>query len=101
MQAALRGRLAVNCSIAIPLFGDDCGCTAGNEQSEATPVCVTDTKRFRMIWQHRAQALHGNIEELMTAEHGLDANPEELIYRPLLLNCRGELRLQLGRLELA
>jgi Flp pilus assembly protein TadD len=49
-----------------------------------------------------AQALHGDIDDaLMTVERGLDANPEELIYRPLLLNCRGELRLQLGRSELA
>lgn len=41
-------------ALPFPCSGDDCGCTAGSEQSEPTPVCVTATKRFRMIWQSRA-----------------------------------------------
>ena len=57
---------------------------------------------FNLMCLGEAQALHGNIEEaLITVERALDANPEELVYRPLLLNCCGELHLQLGRPELA
>ena len=38
---------------------------------------------------------------MATIEQALDANPDELIYRPLLLNCRGTLRIRLEQPELA
>jgi tetratricopeptide (TPR) repeat protein len=61
---------------------------------------VAITSVFMSLGQ--AQALCGNLEEaLMTTEQGLDANPDELIYRPLLLNLRGDLQLQLEQSELA
>ena len=49
-----------------------------------------------------AQALDGKINDaLITIEEALQANPEELFYRPNALICRGELRLKLGQTELA
>jgi tetratricopeptide (TPR) repeat protein len=49
-----------------------------------------------------AQALDGKIDDaLITIEEALQANPEELVYRPNALTCRGELRLKLGQTELA
>jgi class 3 adenylate cyclase/tetratricopeptide (TPR) repeat protein len=49
-----------------------------------------------------AQALDGMIDDaLITIEEALQANPEELVFRPNALNCRGELRLKLGQTELA
>ena len=49
-----------------------------------------------------AQALDGKIDDaLITIEEALQANPEELFYRPNALICRGELRLKLGQTELA
>lgn len=49
-----------------------------------------------------AQALDGSIAEaLATIERALTANPEEVLYRPCSLACRGELRLALGQSELA
>ena len=57
---------------------------------------------FFLMFLAEAQVLYGNIDEaLMTIERALEANPEELIYRPLLLNCRGELRRQLEQSDLA
>jgi class 3 adenylate cyclase len=49
-----------------------------------------------------AQALDGEIDEaLITIEEALQANPEELVYRPNALTFRGELRLKLDQPELA
>ena len=49
-----------------------------------------------------AQALDGKIDDaLITIDEALQANPEELFYRPNALICRGELRLKLGQTELA
>ena len=49
-----------------------------------------------------AQALDGKIDgALITIEEALQANPEELFYRPNALICRGELRLKLGQTGLA
>ena len=47
-----------------------------------------------------AQALDGQTEEALgTLENALQANPEEIISRPHILTCRGELRLRLGQSE--
>jgi predicted ATPase len=44
-----------------------------------------------------AQALEGNlIEALATIEQVLEANPEELLFRPEALNLQAELRVKLG-----
>jgi len=49
-----------------------------------------------------AQALDGKTDDaLVTIEDALQANPEELYYRPETLRIRGDLRLQLGQTELA
>jgi class 3 adenylate cyclase/tetratricopeptide (TPR) repeat protein len=49
-----------------------------------------------------AQALDGNIDgALITIDEALQKHPEELVFRPNALTCRGELRLKLGRTELA
>jgi predicted ATPase len=49
-----------------------------------------------------AQALDGKIDDaLVTIEEALTANPEELVFQPNALTCRGELRLKLGQPELA
>jgi class 3 adenylate cyclase/tetratricopeptide (TPR) repeat protein len=55
-----------------------------------------------LTWMAEAQALDGKIDDaLITIEEALQANPEELYYRPETLRIRGDLRLQLGRTELA
>jgi tetratricopeptide (TPR) repeat protein len=49
-----------------------------------------------------AQVLDGKIDDaLITIDEALQANPEELFYRPNALICRGELRLKLGQTGLA
>jgi tetratricopeptide (TPR) repeat protein len=49
-----------------------------------------------------AQALDGNSDQaLATIEEALQANPEELVFRPNVLNCRGELRRRQRQTELA
>jgi len=49
-----------------------------------------------------AQALEGLIDEaLVTIEEALQANPEELVFRPNAMTCRGELRLKVGQTALA
>jgi tetratricopeptide (TPR) repeat protein len=49
-----------------------------------------------------AQALDGKLDDaLITIEEALQANPEELVFRPNALSCRGNLRLKLGQTELA
>jgi tetratricopeptide (TPR) repeat protein len=49
-----------------------------------------------------AQTLDGKIDDaLVTIEEALQANPEELVFRPNILTCRGELRFQIGRIESA
>ncbi|MGA7873993.1 MAG: AAA family ATPase [Candidatus Binatus sp.] len=47
-----------------------------------------------------AQVLDGKLDEALgTFENALQANPEEIIFRPHILTCRGELRLKLGQTE--
>ena len=41
------------------------------------------------------------VDALETVEQALQANPDELIYRPETLRLRGELRLKQGQTELA
>jgi len=49
-----------------------------------------------------AQALDGMLDEALgTIEEALQANPEELVFRPNTLTCRGELRLKAGLIDLA
>jgi tetratricopeptide (TPR) repeat protein len=49
-----------------------------------------------------AQALDGKLDNaLVTIDEALQANPEELIFRPDALACRGELRAKLGETEVA
>jgi tetratricopeptide (TPR) repeat protein len=49
-----------------------------------------------------AQALDGAIDDaFLTIEDALRANPEQLVYRPDALTCRGELHLKIDQAELA
>jgi tetratricopeptide (TPR) repeat protein len=49
-----------------------------------------------------AQALDGKIDDaLLTIDEALEANPEELVFQPNALTCRGELRLKMGETQLA
>ena len=49
-----------------------------------------------------AEALDGKIDDaLVTIEEALQANPEELVFRPNILTCRGKLRLKVNQPELA
>jgi class 3 adenylate cyclase/tetratricopeptide (TPR) repeat protein len=49
-----------------------------------------------------AQALAGAVHDaLATLEQALDANPDELFYRPEALRLRGEMRFKQGQTELA
>lgn len=49
-----------------------------------------------------AEAIEGaTVAALSTIERALQANPEELIFRPNTLSCRGALRLAVGQTELA
>jgi class 3 adenylate cyclase/tetratricopeptide (TPR) repeat protein len=49
-----------------------------------------------------AQALDGKIDDaLVTIEEALKANPEELVFRPNILTCRGELQIKVGQPQLA
>ena len=53
-------------------------------------------------WLAEAQELEGAIvDALETVEQALQANPDELVYRPETLRLRGELRLKQGQIELA
>ena len=49
-----------------------------------------------------AQALDGKVDiALSTIEKALVTNPEEVVFRPNALNCRGEIQLKLNHLDLA
>ena len=49
-----------------------------------------------------ALALDGALSDaLSTIEDALQANPQEVIFRPNILTCRGELQLKIGRADLA
>jgi tetratricopeptide (TPR) repeat protein len=49
-----------------------------------------------------SQALGGRFEDaLVTLDDALQTNPEEVVFRPNILKCRGELRLELGHIDLA
>jgi len=55
-----------------------------------------------LTWLAEAQAIDGAIDDALgTIEDALQANPEEVFYRPNILTCRGELRLKIGQTELA
>ena len=55
----------------------------------------------RRLWP-QAQEREGAIADaLETIEQALQANPDELVYRPETLRLRGELRLKQGQTELA
>src|SRR6202011_4290098 len=55
-----------------------------------------------LTWLAEAQALDGKSDQaLATIEEARQANPEELVFRPNVLNCRGELRHKRGQIELA
>jgi class 3 adenylate cyclase/tetratricopeptide (TPR) repeat protein len=68
---------------------------------------LAETENRTFITNHltrlaEAQALDGKPDEaLRIIEEALQANPEELVYRPNALTCRGEMRLKVGRTELA
>jgi tetratricopeptide (TPR) repeat protein len=55
----------------------------------------------RTVWLAAAQAQAGGVDALGTIEQALEANPEEMAYRPEALRIRGELRLKHGRRQLA
>ena len=58
------------------------------------------TEHLRVLAE--ALALDGALTDaLSTIDDALQANPQEVTYRPNVLTCRGELRLKLGRTELA
>ena len=49
-----------------------------------------------------AQGLNGMINDaLITIDDALQGNPEEVVFRPITLTCRGELRLKVGQTALA
>jgi len=49
-----------------------------------------------------AQSMGGKIDDaLSTIEEALQANADEIVFRPNILRCRGELRLKIGQNELA
>jgi tetratricopeptide (TPR) repeat protein len=49
-----------------------------------------------------AQVLDGKIDDAFkTIDDALQANPDELAYRPQILTCRGDLRREVGKPELA
>jgi predicted ATPase len=53
-------------------------------------------------WLAEAQEREGNIADaLETTEHALQANLDEVVYRPEMLRLRSELRLKQGQPELA
>jgi predicted ATPase len=55
-----------------------------------------------LTWMAEAQAFDGKVDDaLITIDQALQANPEELYYRPETLRIRGDLRLQLAQTELA
>ena len=55
-----------------------------------------------MTFLAEAQALDGKLgDAIITIEEALQANSEELVYRPDALTCRGTLRLKTGQSELA
>ena len=57
---------------------------------------------YILTWLALAQALSGKIgDALDSIEEALSANPEEVIYRPHALTSRGELRLKIGKPDLA
>jgi tetratricopeptide (TPR) repeat protein len=65
-----------------------------------TGVGVAITNQLTRLAE--AQALAGKIADaLSTIEEALQANPEELVFRPNALTFRGELRLKLGQPKLA
>jgi predicted ATPase len=70
---------------------------AGHTESGAR-IRITDS--LRLLAQ--AQALDGmSGEALSTIEGALQANPEEIVFRPNIMNCRGELRFKQGQTDLA
>jgi len=63
-----------------------------------TKVAITDYLTVLV----EALALDGALTDaLSTIEEALQANPQEVTYRPNILSCRGDLQLKIGRAELA
>jgi hypothetical protein len=55
-----------------------------------------------LFYLAQAQALHGATgKALHSIERALEANPDEVVYRPEVLRLRGECRLRLGERERA
>jgi predicted ATPase len=70
---------------------------AGRAENEAR-VAITDY----ITVLAEALALDGALTDaLSTIEDALQANPQEVIFRPNILTCRGELQFKIGRAELA
>jgi class 3 adenylate cyclase/tetratricopeptide (TPR) repeat protein len=70
---------------------------AGRAENEAR-VGITDY----ITVLAEALALDGALTDaLSTIEDALQANPQEMIFRPNILTCRGELQFKIGRAELA
>jgi predicted ATPase len=65
-----------------------------------TGARVTITETLTRLAE--AQVLGGMIDDALgTIEEALHANQEEVVFRPNILKCRGELRLKLSQTELA
>jgi predicted ATPase len=62
-----------------------------------TLIGIGNFTGFLAAAQERAGALDDALE---TVEQALQANPDELVYRPEILRIRGELRLRAGRTDL-
>jgi len=61
-------------------------------------VAITD----QLTRLAEALALDGKIDDaVITIEEALQANPEELVFRPNALTCRGDLRLKVDQTQLA
>ena len=60
------------------------------------------TRTFYLGQLAETQALAGEIEDAIdSVKRALEANPDELLYRPNVLRLRGELRLKQGQTQLA
>jgi len=70
--------------------------------SELAKTDTRNTMTQLLSWLAEAQAFNGaTTEALATIEEALNANPEELSWRPDALKVRGGLRLKVGQIEMA
>jgi tetratricopeptide (TPR) repeat protein len=86
----------------------NCGETAQGVQlieESLNAFAKTETRMgvtLSLSYLAQAQALQGATDKaLHTIERALEANPDEIIYRPEVLRIRGELRLRVGAREQA